>query len=427
MMHGRRQERQKWQGRQPRRAAIRQIRPALTALTALIAVTALLQSCGGEHGRSAPTITDSAGVTIVEYAAWAPESLPWSVGGEPLVQIGALEGEDAYQFDQIGGVGRLSDGSIVVANGGTQELRYFDRTGRHLRTTGRKGEGPGEFQALGLLVVLPGDTVAVYDWNQRRISYFDAAGTFARSISFQYPAGVPFPAGRFADGGWLSQPGFVFAPGSPGTDVVRDTSRLLVFDEDGKLRDSTSRWIGPDFYIRSEGNSAFATSLPFGRSTELGVWDDRYYAGYTDRYEIVRRTEAGAPDLVIRAQRPAVPVTDAAVAAHKAERLERTDAQFRPQMERLYQDIPFPPTMPAFSDLQVDADGNLWVLEVTLPGDERRRWTVFDTTGRMLGSIETPPAVSLREIGRDYLLGTWTDDLEVQYVRLYRLDRGVGR
>jgi hypothetical protein len=362
-------------------------------------------------------------VTIVEYATWEPQPLPWSVGVEPLLEIGLLEGDEAYQFAQIGAVARLSDGRIVVASGGTQDLRYFDPTGRHLRSVGRKGDGPGEFQSVGTLVVLPGDSVAAYDWNLLRVSFFDPAGTFVRSFAFQHSAGVAFPLGRFADGSWLMQPGFVFSPGGPGATVVRDTSRLLVFEGDGRLRDSASRWIGPDFYVRSEGTHASAASLPFGRFTEAAVFGERYFEGYTERYEIARRVPSGVADLLIRARRAAVPVTDEEVAAHKAERLRGAEASRRPDIERLYRDIPFPATMPAFADLRVDADGNLWVLEATPPTTDRRLWTVFDTAGRMMGSIETPPAVAVREIGRDYLLGTWTDDLDVEYVRMYRLDR----
>lgn len=370
------------------------------------------------------TTRDSAGVRIVEFAEWAPPALTWQVSEQPLVQIGALEGEDAYQFDRIGGVTRLSDGRVVVANGGTQELRFFDPTGRHLRSTGREGEGPGEFTGLGRLDRAPGDTLFAYDWNQRRISVFDPAGTFVRSVTLQFPEGAPSPEGRFADGSWLSRQGFVFAPGAPGADVVRDTAALLVFGTDGTIVDSVGRYIGPEYYVRSEEQAAFATSLPFGRMTEIAVVGDRYYAGYTDRYEIVRRDPTGTPDLMIRANRPPEPLTDAHVDAHKAERLAEADDRWRPRLERLYQDIPFPETLPAFTDLQVDDDGNLWVLDVVLPGDSRRFWTVFTASGEMLGRIETPPDVAVREIGHDYLLGTWTDDLDVQYVRLYRLERG---
>ena len=44
---------------------------------------------------------------------------------------------------------KLSDGRIVVANGGSDELRIFDRSGTHVGTWGGQGEGPGEFTALG--------------------------------------------------------------------------------------------------------------------------------------------------------------------------------------------------------------------------------------------------------------------------------------
>jgi hypothetical protein len=361
----------------------------------------------------------------VEYATWAPDTLPWRVGARPVVEIGALEGEEAYQFSQIGGVARLSDGRIVVANGGTQELRVFDPTGRHLRTTGRKGEGPGEFLAPGVLTVLPGDSVAVYDWNLQRMSVFDPAGTFVRSFALQHSAGVAFPIGRFAQGSWLLQPGFTFSPGGTGTTVVRDTSQLLVFGPDGAMRDSAGRWIGPDFYIQSEAQHASAVSLPFGRRTAVAVTGDRFYTGYTERYEIVRRDVGGAVDLVIRVRRADVPLAAADIDAHKARQLSDADAQWRPRLERLYQDIPFPATLPAFDDLQVDPEGNLWVLEAGRPADEQRRWAVFDPDGKLLGAIATPPAVSIREVGRDYLLGTWSDDLDVEHVRVYRLDRAA--
>jgi hypothetical protein len=363
----------------------------------------------------------------VEYADWAPPSLAWEISEQPLLQIGALEGEEPYQFDEIGGVTKLSDGRIVAVNEGTQELRFFDPTGRHLLTAGRKGEGPGEFTGLGPLVRAAGDTLFAYDWNQRRISVFDPTGGFVRSVTLQFAEGSPAPAGRFANGSWLSLQGFVFAPGAPGTDVVRDTSSLLVFGPDGTVADSVGPYIGPDYYVRSEGQAAFASSLPFGRMTEVAVAGNRFYAGYTEHYEIVRRDATGNPDLVIRAARAPAPLTAALVEAHKAERLAEADDRWRPRLERLYQDIPFPETLPAFTDLQVDADGNLWVLDVSPPTDTRRVWTVFAPNGDMLGRLETPADVSVREIGHDYLLGTWSDDFDVPYVRLYRLERGAER
>jgi hypothetical protein len=362
-------------------------------------------------------------VRIVENPAALAQQPLWSVAAEPAVEIGLVEGEDAYQLSQVGGLVRLSDGRIVIANGGTNELRYFDARGAHLRSVGREGEGPGEFKSLGRVTVLAGDTVVAWDWNLRRLSLFDTSGTFVRSFLLDFTGGFPVPIGRFADGAWLCDRGFVFAPGSDGTQVVRDSTPYLVFEPAGALRDSIGRFPGPEWYVKGQGRSAFATSLPFGRTTEAVVVGDRFYAAHTDRWEVVRYSPAGVADLVVRLEWSPVGVTSDDLARYKAERLENTDASFRQQTERNLAEMPYPATFPAFADLMADPDGNLWVLAYNRPGDERRSWTVFAPEGRALGTVETPPGLRIMEIGADYVLGVWRDDLDVEHVRMYRLDR----
>lgn len=390
---------------------------------AVLIVGALLSACSGADAGPSATVRDSAGVTIVENPAALAETPLWTVAAEPTVAIGVLEGEEPYQLSRVGGALQLSDGRIVIANGGTQELRYFDPTGRHLLTVGREGEGPGEFKALGLVVRLAGDTVAAYDWNLRRLSYFDAAGAFVHSTLLDFPGGFASPIGRFSDGSWLANRGFTFAPGGDGSEVVRDTLPLLLFDSAGALRDSVGRFPMFEFYVRSEARSAYARSLPFGRSTETVVAGERFYAGHNERYEIGRYTADAAPELIVRLARAPVSVTSADIEALKAEALERAASGFRAQTERIFQEIPFPSTFPAFADLQTDPDGNLWVLDYSRPGDDARRWTVFSPGGHALGHVDAPPGMRVMEIGRDYVLGVWRDELDVEHVRRHRLER----
>lgn len=42
---------------------------------------------------------------------------------------------------RVAGGFRFADGHIVVANGGTQEVRVYDARGRFLLSGGRRGEG----------------------------------------------------------------------------------------------------------------------------------------------------------------------------------------------------------------------------------------------------------------------------------------------
>jgi len=350
------------------------------------------------------------------------------VAAEPTVEIGLLEGDEAYQLSQVQSARRLSDGRIVIANGGTQNLRFFDATGAHQASVGREGEGPGEFKRLGPLSVLPGDSLAAYDWNLRRVSYFGPDGTFVRSVTLDFPAGFPTPIGQFADGAWLCTRGFVFAPSGDMSEIVRDTVPMLVFEPSGALRDSIGLFPAPEYYVRSSRNNAFATSLPFGRTTEVVVSGDRFYAGHTERYEIVRYSSAGVPDLILRLDRPPAPIAPDDLARYKAEQMEDADASFRQQTARNLEEMPYPATYPAFADVVTDAEGNLWVLDYPRPGNDERRWTVFSAEGHAVGTVVTPPALRVLEIGSDYLLGVRQDDLDVEYVRLYRLDRaGAGR
>jgi hypothetical protein len=53
--------------------------------------------------------------------------------------------------------------------------------------------------------------------------------------------------------------------------------------------------------------------------------------------------------------------------------------------------------------------------------EDESTWTVFDTEGRLLGALEIAGRVRVVDIGSDYVLGVWQDDLDVERVILYEL------
>src|SRR6185436_18685128 len=108
-----------------------------------------LAACGGGGGGGAAVTRDSAGITIVENSgtAWT-SAQAWTVVDSPLVDIGGKTDQPAYELDQVRGPVRLSDGRLALANAASSEIRFYDATGKHLRTTGAKGSGPGEYQAI---------------------------------------------------------------------------------------------------------------------------------------------------------------------------------------------------------------------------------------------------------------------------------------
>jgi hypothetical protein len=92
-------------------------------------------------------------------------------------------------------------------------------------------------------------------------------------------------------------------------------------------------------------------------------------------------------------------------------------------MERSYREIPHPSTMPSYEAVFLDDAGNLWVHDFQPTPPTPPLWTVFDPEGRMLGSVALPDRFRPTQIGSDFVLGVWSDDLDVQHVRMYRLDK----
>ena len=80
-------------------------------------------------------------------------------------------------------------------------------------------------------------------------------------------------------------------------------------------------------------------------------------------------------------------------------------------------------TIPGLSDLHFYPSGYLWAIDYTPPWDDSESALVFSIEGLLLGSVALPAGFEIHEIGPDYLLGIWRDELDVEYIRVYSLGR----
>ncbi|NOR52766.1 MAG: 6-bladed beta-propeller [Candidatus Aminicenantes bacterium] len=85
--------------------------------------------------------------------------------------------------------------NIYISDYQDQVIKVFDPKGQWMRTIGRKGNGPGEFQNIGRLVLLPDGRLLVLDGSIKRLSLFDAKGNFINNHNFQNNAYNIFLAG----------------------------------------------------------------------------------------------------------------------------------------------------------------------------------------------------------------------------------------
>ncbi len=401
----------------------------------LILGAALLCACATEGpGRDSFTTRDSAGIRIVENAApaWS-EGDAWHLSDQPLVDIGGLEGDPNYELYRVSNAVRLPNGRIVIGNSGTNEIRFYDESGVHLLDAGGEGEGPGEFRSIGWVSPYRGDSLAAYDLLQMRISIFDSAGRFVRTFPvLGMDASVRGRAhGVFADGS-VFVAGMSFTGPDGEDEAFRQEEPLYVVSPEGEFSDSLCAYPGTERFMHSAGGSGgtsmvFIGSPMFGRSTEYGVHGNRFYVASNDTYEVRVHGRDGTLQSIVRKQHDHLDVTDADVEAIRKQQLGGdTPEGMRQAMTDVLDATPIRETMPAYSNILSDRAGNLWVEEYRRPGDVVPRWTVFNAEGEMLGTLSVPERFVIQDAGDDYVLGRWTDDLEIEHVQMYELIKGRG-
>lgn len=90
-------------------------------------------------------------------------------------QIGSVDGDAAYVFALVGDIAFGPDGSVYVLDAGNAVVRVYDASGRHVRSFGRSGEGPGEFR-FPTRLALADDELTIFDAPLRRATVFDHTG-----------------------------------------------------------------------------------------------------------------------------------------------------------------------------------------------------------------------------------------------------------
>ena len=394
--------------RPPRRGS------GLLALLALAAGGVAL-ACSGPADASSPD------------AGAGQARLPvWSLDARPRVDVGGADAEGPAEFFGTMAATRLSDGRLVVADGGSKELRFFGPDGRHLRTTGGKGGGPGEFNFLTWVGRIAGDTVLAYDESTRRVSTFSPTGDFVRAHALTPPDERRFPevVGAFRDGRILARLGFdrVFGRGER-----RDTVPFIVFSRDGRSADTvvtlpgTERW-----FVVHPGQGASQFTVGFGRDAHASVSGDLAVIGASDRYEVGLYDPAGRLVQRLRGEQKARAPTGDDVTRWRATLLVPEDAYpGAAARNRATSEVPFRPTYPAFAELAMSATGEYWLREYPPAGDllAPGRWIVYDRTGTPRARVSTPARFTVLEVGADYVLGRWRDAQDVSHLRVHDLRR----
>jgi hypothetical protein len=361
----------------------------------------------------------------------APE---WHLSAQPRVSIGVAEGDDRYMFQRVNGVMLAPNGSIFVSDDGREpSVTLYDSAGQFIKRVGKKGSGPGEFHFPRSPFMYRGDSVAVWDFGQRRISIFGIAGQFARTLNVVVPprsrtslASESHTCCRLVhsltDGSFvLEYPSII--PKHPGP-VRHALLTLARIGADG----TTADFIGTfrDRQYRYDAGVSYLTpQLHMSWSFQYAVVGDTVFGGNGEGQWLIRQVPGSPPDTV-RFPGVSIAVTDSIKALYAQayrEEFRRNPRHFEGPVEEMFEGA-YADSVPAYTQVRSDNAGHLWLAQWTPPySRDPLMFHVYSTAGKPVARIELPARTWVLHVSRDHVTVVEYDADDVQYVRVYDIIR----
>lgn len=408
---------------------------------ALNVVVIVFACTSDESSRAAAIERDSAGISIHEYpAALSMEGVAHLEGVE-VVSIGAVEGDENEMFNRVRDMVTDVQGRLHVLDAGDQLVEVYDPDGSWVLRYGGPGEGPAEFQGASLLMPL-GDSIGVYDYRNQKIALFGSDGSLLATRRWELPVfEFGFPSELVAIPGGLAG---VFQTGCsmPPPEDRRPTWKLLTLGTQGTVRDTVAvRFRSDVFALYGE---RFCSAIPAlaGSGYQLAIRNDGTAAFTAERdYEIVLLRlsaredidypgDLPTPERIIRRDLEPLSVTSAEIEGYRNRYLTASeDDPIGPdRVEAVQQALDstgIPETHPQIDALLWDGADRLWVGRTVADGTANRTWDVYDRAGRLVAQAVLPAELENVLVTDDMAWGTVRDELDVMYVKGFRLEDTV--
>jgi hypothetical protein len=358
-----------------------------------------------------------------------------------VTEFGGMDPRPEYSFSTVRDVALLPTDQVAVADGGSQEIRFFDLEGQLLTVVGGRGDGPGEFRAIREFAVLPGGPLLVWDIQRQSVTVFDGD----REVSVTYrvdarPEDMFFPVfgGAFTDGSILIRDqihpmGMRDEP----SETRRDPITLFAYGPSGPIEAYRWTFDGPerDFYSE-DGRWGFDDPL-FAKDLTHTVLGDTVFVAHTDSAWI-RRFTGGSELSPWRLWGLGRTATGTDVEAERAARLAELEAEserrgphgqfdgvladMRAEERNRIERIRALERLPALARLLRSDDGHLWIQGFPDRSLGVVEWYRVTADGIVSGHLALPLDEELMAITDSWLGVVRTDHLGVETVVLYRID-----
>jgi hypothetical protein len=356
----------------------------------------------------------------------------WRLGDRPRLVIGTVTGDERYTFNEIRTVFRQRTGHFVIADDNAR-IRVYNAQGVFVRQIGGTGSGPGEFRDLQFVFPYRGDSIATADRGLDRISVFDSAGKFGRSFinpvrHVRKPGTTPSQgccqvAGAFADGSFVVElpEDLPNLPGGPRSGLLT----LIRLTADATRTDTIGTFASERLTYDANVPNRIRT-MHFTGSFRYAVLPNEVMGGNGEeaRLTVVRANGQKLPDIrVVLERRRVTREMRQAFEENIREAFRKNPHMFHGGPET-YLAGEYPEYLPAFGSVSDDGAGNFWLgLPWVYGQPERSEYVNFTRTGAAQGRIAFPNRTYPVHFGRNDVIVIRLDEMDVQQVRVYALQR----
>ena len=303
---------------------------------------------------------------------------------EEELSIGEAEGKEEYMFSSIRAVTVDDNKDIYIVDSKGNHIRVFDKNGDYLKTIGRTGQGPGEFNQISNIQITPENELMVHDRYMRRLTFFSLDGDYLRTVLLK---GIQ---------------AFRVKVNSIGNYLVRtidfDSATLRAAYE-LKVYSSDLAFIRT--IVKDEFRSTKAPLQPWMASRFLP--SDLIICGFRESYEFKILDSEGKT--VRKVLKDYVPIEISEVEKKK---------------RKLPQSSELPKFFPAFQDFSVDDEGRVFVQTFEKYDEEEKFYfDVFNTEGKYIAKV---PLNALPQYWKNRKMYTIEEDEDgYQYVKRYKV------
>jgi hypothetical protein len=382
-------------------------------LTSIIVLSLILSCCTKTH----ESLASREVIDGIEHVRNAPEPryLDKTLTLEEELAIGGEDQEGNVILFDAGYVLVDDAENIWIVDRRDFNIKVFDPEGGFVRSVGKQGEGPGEFQQVGYVTFLPDGRLLVMDFQASRTSLFDKAGGFISSHQWTKRISRLILATNTS---YFAQELVM----EEGADPLAER-KLVVnkFDLEGNQVLSFGGFKLPEFKTLRDGDIMFGMSVPHSPQSIFAsdIKNQCFYHCLTDKYLIeIYDTEGNVFRTIERPYDP-LPYTS----QDKDKYLERYRDRGDERQTKMVEGMDFPSVKTITDRILVDDEGYLWLQthELREEGDAKLAlYDIFSNDGTYVMQIWLEVRPDVIKNGKMYIHYT-DEDTGYTYIKRFKM------